>query len=106
MKKMRIVIVEADVAYANKLAHQIVVEMGYIVAGRYPSAQSFLEAARAMARREQKEWDLILLSVHLPDSEGWRTAQQLRDLLPETPIITYTALESAKTFLSEIRGKP
>ena len=101
--KLRIVIVESRAEYADKLEYFISREKGYTVAGRFESAQSLLDAAREMAARKAREWDLLLLSLSLPDSDGWSITQQLRALLPEVPVISYTVLESAESFLRGIR---
>jgi DNA-binding response OmpR family regulator len=102
MVQLRIVIVESRAEYAEKLEYFISREKGYTVAARFESAQSLLDAAREMAARKAGEWDLILMSLSLPDSAGWGTTQQLRALLPEVPIISYTVLESAENFLRGI----
>src|SRR5262245_17404167 len=102
---LRIVIAEADAGNAGRLEHLITLEKGYEVAGRFETVQSLFDAAREVAAGRQEEWDLVLLSLRLPGSEGARTTQQLRKLLPDVPIVTYTLLESAETFLSEIRTK-
>jgi DNA-binding NarL/FixJ family response regulator len=102
---LRIVIAEADPANAERLERLITLEKGYDVAGRFESAQSLLQAAREVAARSPEEWDLVLLSLRLPGSEGARTTQEIRKLLPDVPIVTYALLESAETFLSEIRTK-
>jgi DNA-binding response OmpR family regulator len=102
---LKIVVAEADADHAARLEILITREKGYTVAGRFESAQSLLQAAGEEAAQDAGEWDLILLNLRLPGSDGTRTAKQLRELLPEVPVITYSALESAETFLREIRTR-
>ena len=99
---LNIVIAESDLACASQLKHVISVERGYRVAGIFASAQSLLKAAEKVAG-DPDAWDLILLSLHLPDSERSRTTLEIKRLLPTVPIITYTVLESVMMFLREIR---
>jgi DNA-binding NarL/FixJ family response regulator len=102
---LRIVVAEADADHAASLELLITREKGYTVAGRFESAQSLLQAAGEESERDAGEWDLILMNLRLPGADGARTAKQLRDLLPDMPIITYSTLESAETFLREIRTR-
>jgi DNA-binding NarL/FixJ family response regulator len=96
---LKIVLVEADAGYSAQLEYLISQEKGYTVAGKFSTAQALLEAAREASTGNPSGWDLILLSLCLPDSDGARTAQQLRRLLPDVPIITYTLFETAQTLL-------
>jgi DNA-binding NarL/FixJ family response regulator len=103
---LRIVLVEADPAYLSQLEYLISKEKGYTVARRFETAQSLLEAAREISTLKPCGWDLILLSLCLPDSDGMRTTQQLRKLLPEVPIITYTLFETAQTLIRAMPPEP
>lgn len=53
-------------------------------------AQRFHEA---LAMLKEKDYDLVLLDLHLPDGEGLGMIKQLKQQVPETPVVVLTGLQ-------------
>lgn len=62
-------------------------------AGRFEEALTMLE---------QKSYDLILLDLHLPDGEGLDLIRQLRQKVPETPVVVLTGIEDETVAVAAI----
>jgi DNA-binding NarL/FixJ family response regulator len=52
----------------------------------------------------QRDWDLILLDLGLPDSQGLSLLQTLRTRLPTTPIVVLSAAEEPALIHDALRG--
>ena len=62
-------------------------------------ASLFEEALRMLA---QESYDLILLDLHLPDGEGLDLIRQLKQQVPETPVVVLTGIEDETVAVAAI----
>ncbi len=67
---------------------------------RLSFARNMAEAKGSLSRHN---YDSILLDLGLPDSKGIETVRQIRDTVPEIPIIVVTGLPDENTGVSAIR---
>ncbi len=51
-----------------------------------------------------KEYDVILLDLNLPDSNGLNTVLKMHELLPQVPIVVMTGLDNEELSLSAIQA--
>ncbi|MBN1572737.1 MAG: PAS domain S-box protein [Deltaproteobacteria bacterium] len=51
----------------------------------------------------KESFDVILLDMTLPDSEGLNTLLEVKDSVPDVPIVVLTSLENEKVALSAVR---
>lgn len=60
--------------------------------------------AEGMKRLEQKDIDVVLLDLSLPDSTGLETLVQVYEHFPEVPIIVLTGFDDAQTGLQAVQS--
>src|SRR5829696_5378014 len=80
---MRVLLVEDDAAYAAMLVAELdaaIVEV-----------QGAASIAAAQAALSRQHFDVILLDLGLPDSNGLATFETLHAAVPETPMVILTA---------------
>ena len=87
----RILLVEDDINL-NSSVSTFLTNKGYEVEG-------FLEVKSALSSFEEKKYDLIISDVMLKDIDGFKFAQEIRDMDDKIPILFMTALDdiSSKT---------
>ncbi len=87
----RILLVEDDINL-NSSVSTFLTNNGYEVEG-------FLDAKSALSSFEEKKYDLIISDVMLKDIDGFKFAQEIRDMDDKIPILFMTALDdiSSKT---------
>ena len=83
---MRLLVVEDEIKTGNYL-HQGLTEAGFLVV----LARNGLDGHH-LAMTET--FDLIILDVMLPDVDGWRIVQSLREAGRQTPVLFLTARDS------------
>lgn len=71
-------------------------------AGGFDVVAEAATACEAVALARRRTADVMLLDVRLPDVPGWRAAELLHALLPDTDIVLISSLESADV-LSRVR---
>jgi serine phosphatase RsbU (regulator of sigma subunit) len=59
--------------------------------------------AQALALLREKRYDLVLLDLSLPDSQGLDTCRQLRHRQPETPVVVLTGLDDRELAVQAVR---
>lgn len=85
---MRLLVVEDEIKTGNYL-HQGLTEAGFLVT----LARNGLDGHH-LAMTES--FDLIILDVMLPDVDGWRIVQSLREAGRQTPVLFLTARDSVE----------
>lgn len=58
-----------------------------------PINAGFAETLAEARRMKDRQWDVILLDLHLPGTRGLETLEQARQIFPQTPIIVLTGLK-------------
>lgn len=59
--------------------------------------------AKGLEALSKEGFDVILLDMTLPDSEGLNTLLEVKDIVPDVPIVVLTSLEDEKVALSAVR---
>lgn len=80
---MRILVVEDDLALSAGLCFELDMN-GYITVAAYNCRK-----VRQLIKGEA--FDLVMLDVNLPDGNGFELCKEIREALPETPVIFLTA---------------
>jgi two-component system OmpR family response regulator len=101
--RQNIVIVESDPLYAEKLESLVSRQEGYSVSARFDSALLLLDSARALAAKGGSQWDLILVNLCLLDMSGIEAVHRLKCILPQIPVIIYSALETPAAIVRAVR---
>ncbi len=60
--------------------------------------------SQAIENLKEKEYDIILLDLGLPDSNGIETVQRVTEVNPNIPIVVLTGLEDEETGLTAIKS--
>ncbi|MEO0456351.1 MAG: EAL domain-containing protein [Cyanobacteria bacterium P01_A01_bin.114] len=63
-------------------------------------AERFTEAVMVIA---EKDFDLVLLDLHLPDGQGLDLLKQLKKLAPQVPVIVLTGLQNQAVALEALQ---
>lgn len=99
-EKVRILIVEDNVAYAKSLQEIIGASDGLDCIGRYATAR----ACRAAFEEEvPPAADIILLDLKLPDGDGLSLVPLLRERTPNTNIVVLTSNDDYRRVLEAIK---
>src|SRR3546814_8072266 len=85
---MKLLVVEDEIK-TGEYVHQGLMESGFVV----DLARTGLDG-RHLALTES--YDLIILDVMLPDVDGWRIVQALREAKSSTPVLFLTARDSVE----------
>ncbi len=86
---MGTVLVVEDRASLLNVWQRALSDAGHVVVGA-------ADLAAALAALEQREFDLVLTDLRLPDGEGTRVIEQARKALPDAPIVMMTAFASVQ----------
>jgi len=100
---LRIVIVEDDPDYGEKLERLLSEEADTTVEARFQSPVSFLVAAKELAAKGKVPWDLVLMDLCSPGMNGIQATRSLKEILPELPIIIFTVFETPASLVRAIR---
>lgn len=93
---MRIVVVEDDPRYRQSVETFIEHTAGYALAGSFGSADAALREAR------DAPWDLVLMDVEMPGTNGIEATRRLKKLLPDVAIVILTVFEEPSVILQAI----
>ena len=58
----------------------------------------------ALAALARQPFDLVLLDLSLPDSQGLRTVQEIERVAPQTPVVVLTGLDDEAVALDAVRA--
>ena len=100
---LRIVIVEDDPDYGAKLEKLLTKEAGITVLARFESPLPLLESAKELAKAGRAPWDLVLMDLCSPGMNGIEATRQLKELLPDLPVIIFTVFETPASLVRAIR---
>jgi DNA-binding NarL/FixJ family response regulator len=100
---LRIVIVEDDPDYGEKLERLLTKEADTTVEARFHSPVSFLVAAKDLAEKGKVPWDLVLMDLCSPGMNGIQATRWLKEVLPELPIIIFTVFETPASLVRAVR---
>jgi two-component system response regulator MprA len=89
------ILVVDDDSELRSLLQDILVDQGYAVV----AADDGVSAVRAVVEREP---DLILLDMRLPNMNGWDVTRELRNRGYHTPVVVMTAALSSENWATEV----
>ncbi len=101
-------------SYSNQPLHILLVEdnpgdvllLRQMLAGASPrvDVSNAERLASALQLLDQQNYDLVLLDLSLPDSQGYQTFEQLRAVAAHLPVILLTGLEDEELALRTVRS--
>ena len=95
---IRVLIVEDDPEFATML--RVILTEAHV--GQFdPAIVRSLE--EAVAQLKKSEFDILLLDLFLPDSEGHNTFLIILDQIPDTPIVVVTGLDDRAVAIQCVR---
>jgi DNA-binding NarL/FixJ family response regulator len=100
---LRVVIVEDDPDYGEKLERLLAEEAGTTVEARFQSPMSFLVTAKELAAKGKVPWDLVLMDLCAPGMNGIQASRYLKEVLPDLPVIIFTVFETPASLVRAIR---
>lgn len=100
MTDVRVAIVEDNPDYRSSLETFLSHARGFEVAAVFGSAESLLDRARSGDRGSS--WQLVLMDIELPGKSGIEATRELREILPDVPIVMLTAFEDPRVVLEAI----
>jgi len=86
----RVIIAEDRATMRNTLRHLLTVYGNLDVCGEAEDGRQAVDAAVALKP------DLVLLDFKMPNGDGLRAASEIREKLPETPIVIFTLFKSGE----------
>jgi len=92
--RQRVLVVEDDARLRSTLV-SFLEDEGYLVAAA-------ANGAEALDLIEQTGADLLLLDMHMPIMDGWKTVQELRSRGVDIPIVVMTAAHDARQLATEL----
>jgi DNA-binding NarL/FixJ family response regulator len=100
---LRVALVDDDVRYRASLELLFAYTSGFVVAASCGTAAELLAAAEAVADRPRVErWDVVLLDVDLPGTNGIEAVRQLKERLPDVQVVMLTVFEEPTTMVQAI----
>ena len=96
-KKIRVVVADDQLLYRDALVNLIQLWPEFEVVGQ---ASNGREAVLACAFQKP---DLVLLDIQMPELDGISAARQIKEQLPDTPIIMLTVATDPPTVLDSLR---
>ena len=95
---IRVLIVEDDPEFATML--RVILTEAHV--GQFdPAIVRSLE--EAVTQLKKSEFDIVLLDLFLPDSEGHNTFLKILDQIPDTPIVVVTGLDDRAVAIQCVR---
>lgn len=95
---IRVLIVEDDPEFATML--RVILTEAHV--GQFdPAIVRSLE--EAVTQLKKSEFDILLLDLFLPDSEGHNTFLKILDQIPDTPIVVVTGLDDRAVAIQCVR---
>src|SRR4030042_2615527 len=98
---IKILLVEDD-AVDRKLVERALAKNSKPVEFTLEFAESLSAAIEQLSNN--KQYDIILLDLMLPDSHGVETVQRVREINPHIPIVVLTGLDDEQTALLAIEN--
>jgi DNA-binding NarL/FixJ family response regulator len=100
---MRIAIVEDDGAYRGAISALFELAGGFGPATQFPRADDAIAAARA-ASPSTPPWDLVLMDIEMPGTDGIAATAAMKSVLPDIPVVMLTSFEDPERILAAIRA--
>ncbi|MFQ6116880.1 MAG: response regulator [Candidatus Bipolaricaulia bacterium] len=95
-RRLRVLVIDDEIGMCKTL-NDILVERGYRVEVAYSGKEGLAKAAR-------RSPDLVILDIRLPDSDGVKLLEQLRQVAPESRALVITAY-GGREIAEELRGR-
>ncbi|MFQ6033371.1 MAG: response regulator [Candidatus Bipolaricaulia bacterium] len=95
-RRPRVLVIDDEIGMCKTL-NDILVERGYRVEVAYSGKEGLAKAAR-------RSPDLVILDIRLPDSDGVKLLEQLRQVAPESRALVITAY-GGREIAEELRGR-
>jgi DNA-binding NarL/FixJ family response regulator len=87
---VRVGIVDDDLPYRAAIAELIGLEPSFQLAGSFGSARELFESASMGA---EPPWDVLLMDIEMPGTDGITATAELKARWPELPVVMLTAFE-------------
>jgi PAS domain S-box-containing protein len=97
--RINILLVEDNLSY-SKLVEKMLAESG----SEACILQCVGTISKGLEALEYRDFDLVLLDLKLPDSEGLDTFNFLHDYSPDTPVIVLTAMSDERIALEAVKS--
>jgi len=100
---LRVVTVEDDARYRASLATLLRHAEGFVLEASFETGDAALEHAwRELRRGRTPEWDLVLMDVELPGTDGIECVRRLKSRFPELRVVVLTVFERTEIILEAI----
>lgn len=100
---MRIAIVEDDGAYRDAIGALFELAGGFGPTVAFSRADSAIDAARQTSAGPVP-WDLMLMDIEMPGTDGIAATAVIKEILPAVPIVMLTSFEDPERILAAIRS--
>ncbi len=94
MEKLKILVIDDDVALCESLSDTLEVE-NYLVESAYTVKDGIKKV-------EQNFYNIVLLDMKLPDSDGIKALDKIKEISPDTEVILFTAYASTESVIDAI----
>ncbi len=100
---VRVATVEDDRHYRSSLEALFAHARGFAIGSAFRTAdEALLSAAQSRARAGGPPWDLLLMDLALPGTDGITATRLMKEMLPDIPIVVLTAFEEPRRVLDAI----
>jgi len=100
---VRVAIVEDNPGYRKSLGTFIGHASGFTVADTFGNAERLLARARGSSSAGgAPSWDLVLMDIELPGKTGIEATRELREVMPDVPVVMLTVFEDPRVILEAI----
>jgi len=100
---MRIAIVEDDGPYRSAISALFELAGGFGATTQFERADDAIEAARA-STPEAPPWDLVLMDIEMPGTDGIAATAAMKSALPGIPVVMLTSFEDPARILAAIQA--
>jgi DNA-binding NarL/FixJ family response regulator len=101
--EVRVAIVEDNPDYRKSLGTFLGHVRGFSVAESFGNAEKLLTRAREWADIDDPPpWELVLMDIELPGKSGIEATRELREVLPNLPVVMLTVFEDPRVILEAI----
>jgi len=100
---MRIAIVEDDSHYREAIAALFDLAGGFKAGAQFSRADDAVAAARS-ASLGAPPWDLVLMDIEMPGTDGIAATAAMKRLLPDVPVVMLTAFEEPDRIIAAIHA--
>ena len=103
MKDIRVAIVEDNPAYRKSLVTFLGHAGGFSVGDVFGNAERVLRRIRdGLKSGAAPSWELVLMDIELPGKSGIEATRELREMVPDLPIVMLTVFEDPRVILEAI----